>query len=473
MGRLFGTDGVRGVAGELLSAELVLGLGKAATIDTGVQHPRVLIVRDTRESGEMLQAALAAGVSAAGGEALLGGVLPTPAAPLLIKRYGFDLGVVISASHNPYRDNGVKFFAADGFKLSDEAELAIEQQLEEGVAGAGGGGGAGAGALVNSFGTVDSGVVGAGTASASPAAMPTKIGRVRELRGTHEDYLRELQTRFADLRLDGLDLLIDCANGATSRVAPEIFRRLGANVTVLAATPDGRNINEGCGSTHIAKLGEHVRAGGHALGLAFDGDGDRVLAVDRMGVVVDGDELIALAALHLREQQRLAGDGVVVTVMTNYGFHAAMREVGIEVASTNVGDRYVLEELRHKGWTLGGEQSGHIIDMSFNSTGDGIASALLTLEALGGRDLAERDAMRKLPQRLVNVRVRDRGALANAESVTEAVRSEDRALSGRGRVLVRPSGTEPLVRVMVEAPTDEEADATCSRLVALVERELG
>jgi phosphoglucosamine mutase len=437
MGKLFGTDGVRGVAGELLSAELVLGLGKAATVNTGVQHARVLIVRDTRESGEMLQAALAAGVSAAAGEALLGGVLPTPAAPLLIKRYGFDLGVVISASHNPYRDNGVKFFAADGYKLSDEQELAIEQQLEQGI------------------------------------GCAETIGRVRELRGTHEDYLRELQVRFADLRLDGLDLLIDCANGATYKVAPEMFRRLGADVTVLAAAPDGRNINAGCGSTHIDKLGERVREGGHALGLAFDGDGDRVLAVDRLGVVVDGDELIALAALHLREQRRLEGDGVVVTVMTNYGFHAAMREAGIEVASTNVGDRYVLDELRRKGWTLGGEQSGHIIDMSFNSTGDGIASALLTLEALAGRDLAERNAMRKLPQRLVNVRVRDRGALAGAESVSEAVRREDRALSGRGRVLVRPSGTEPLVRVMVEAPTDEEADATCSRLVALVERELG
>jgi phosphoglucosamine mutase len=206
--------------------------------------------------------------------------------------------------------------------------------------------------------------------------------------------------------------------------------------------------------------------------LAFDGDGDRVLAVDRSGAVVDGDELIALTALHLRARGRLAGEGVVVTVMTNYGFHTAMDEAGIEVACTSVGDRYVLEELRRRNWALGGEQSGHIIEMGFNSTGDGIAGALLMLEALGGRDLIERDAMQKLPQRLVNVRVRDRGAFAGAESVAEAVLVEDRALSGRGRVLVRPSGTEPLVRVMVEAPTDEEADATCSRLVALVKREL-
>jgi phosphoglucosamine mutase len=460
MAKLFGTDGVRGVAGGLLSAELALALGKAATGHAHAQRPRVLIVRDTRESGEMLQAALAAGVSAAGGEALLGGVLPTPAAPLLAKRYDLDMAVVLSASHNPYQDNGVKFFAADGFKLSDEDELAIEQELRAKAAPAGEEA-ARSTSAVPAF---------AGAVSQAPGGR--SIGRIRELRGTHEDYLRELETRFADLRLNGLDVLVDCANGATYKVAPEIFRRLGADVTLVAATPDGRNINADCGSTHIASLGERVREGGHALGLAFDGDGDRVLAVDRAGVVVDGDELIALATLHLRARRRLAGDGVVVTVMTNYGFHSAMRKAGIEVACTSVGDRYVLEELRRRGWALGGEQSGHIIEMGFNSTGDGIAGALLTLEALGGRDLTERDAMEKLPQRLVNVSVRDRSAFEGAEGVAEAVLAEDRALSGRGRVLVRPSGTEPLVRVMVEAPTDEEADATCSRLVAIVQREL-
>jgi phosphoglucosamine mutase len=460
--RLFGTDGVRGVAGDLLSAELALALGRAATAHTGAARARVLIVRDTRESGEMLQSALAAGVSAAGGEALLGGVLPTPAAPLLIKRYGFDLAAVISASHNPYRDNGIKFFAADGFKLSD----AVEEEIEAGL-------GEAAIPVVTPAGARPSGTesVEGRNGHAHPAKTGS-IGRVRELRGAHEDYLRELQTRFADLRLDGRDIAIDCANGATYEVAPEIMRRLGARVTVIAAQPDGRNINADCGSTHVERLGEAVRAGGHELGFAFDGDGDRVLAVDRHGVVVDGDELIALAALDLRERGRLLGDGVVVTVMTNYGFHAAMRQAGIEVATTAVGDRYVLERLRESGWALGGEQSGHIIDMAFNSTGDGIASALLTLEALGERDLAERDAMAKLPQRLVNVRVRDRGALAQAHEVGEAVRAEDEALSGRGRVLVRPSGTEPLVRVMVEAPSDEEADAVCSRLVELVQREL-
>jgi phosphoglucosamine mutase len=435
--RLFGTDGVRGVAGEQLTAELALGLGRAATLLAESERPQVLIVRDTRESGEMLQAALAAGVSAAGGDALLGGVLPTPAAPLLIARYGFDLAAVISASHNPYRDNGIKFFGADGFKLSDEAELEIERELD-GVESSGG----------------------------------EEIGRVRELRGTHEDYLRELHTRFAELRLEGLDVLLDCANGATHRVAPEIFRRLGAAVTVIADSPDGRNINAGCGSTHVEQLAGRVLAGGHAVGFAFDGDGDRVLAVDGAGVVVDGDELMALAALHLRRAGRLTGGGVAVTVMTNYGFHAAMGEAGIAVASTRVGDRYVLEELRSRGWVLGGEQSGHIIDMGFNRSGDGIASALLTLEALDGRPLAARDAMHKLPQRLVNVRVRDRDSLHGAHTVTAAVEAEDQALSGRGRVLVRPSGTEPLVRVMVEAPTDQEAEEVCARLVGLVEREL-
>jgi phosphoglucosamine mutase len=255
-------------------------------------------------------------------------------------------------------------------------------------------------------------------------------------------------------------------------VAPEIFRRLGANVSVVADSPDGRNINAGCGSTHVEALAEQVRAGGHAVGFAFDGDGDRVLAVDSAGEIVDGDELMALAALHLKRTGRLSGGGVAVTVMTNYGFHAAMRDAEIDVEATKVGDRYVLEALRERGWVLGGEQSGHIIDMGFNRSGDGIASALLALEALDGRSLAERDAMAKLPQRLVNVRVRDRGALDGAQAVNDAVRAEDDALSGRGRVLVRPSGTESLVRVMVEAPTDDEAESVCARLVALVEREL-
>jgi phosphoglucosamine mutase len=424
--KLFGTDGVRGVAGEVLTADLALSLGRAATAEIAGEHPRVLVIRDTRESGDMLEAALAAGIASAGGEVLLGGVLPTPAAPLLVRRYGLDLGVVISASHNPYRDNGIKFFGGDGFKLSDDTEAAIERRLE------------------------------------GPPAAASTMGRIRTLHGTQEDYLRELHTRFESLDLSGRKVLLDCANGATYRVAPEIFRRLGAEVTVLADEPDGRNINDGVGSTHVETLAGRID--GHDLGFAFDGDGDRVLAVDRAGAVVDGDELLALAALHRKL------DGVVVTVMTNYGFHRAMREAGVEVAVTKVGDRYVLEELRARGWTLGGEQSGHIIDMGFAPSGDGIAAALLTLEALEGGDLASRAAMEKLPQKLVNVRVADRDAAMADPALTEAIERESSALEGRGRVLVRPSGTEQLVRVMAEAPTAEEAEAVCARLVAIVEQ---
>jgi phosphoglucosamine mutase len=433
--QLFGTDGVRGVAGEFLTAELTLALGRAATARVRGERegiPRVLVIRDTRASGEMLEAAVAAGIAAAGGTALLGGVLPTPAAPLLIRRYGFDLGVVLSASHNPWRDNGVKFFGADGDKLSDAVEEEIEALLEQ------------------------------------EAVIPAEPGGVTTLHGTLEDYLRELHTRFAALDLSGRRILLDCANGATHRAAPEIFRRLGAHVDVIADAPDGRNINDGVGSTHVEALADAVRAGGHDAGFAFDGDGDRVLAVDRSGAVVDGDELIALAALHLRAQGKLPGNGVAVTVMTNFGFHTAMAAAGIDVATTAVGDRYVLETLRERGWTLGGEQSGHIVELGFAPSGDGIASALLTLEALAGGDLAERHGMEKLPQKLVNVRLSDRGAVeraASGEEMVAAVEREQDALTGRGRVLVRASGTEPLVRVMVEAPSAEEADAVCARLV--------
>jgi phosphoglucosamine mutase len=416
---LFGTDGVRGRAGHFLTAELALKLARAAVEQTGGSRPQVLIVRDTRESGEMLESAIAAGVTAGGGDALIAGVLPTPAAPLLIRRHGLDLAAVISASHNPYEDNGIKLFAADGFKLHDDTEHEIEARLDQ------------------------------------PASPPELIGRVRRFHGALEDYLRELHVRFAELDLSGTSVLLDCANGATFRAAPEIFRRLGARVEAIADQPDGRNINRDCGSTHLGEIRETMSRGEHDIGFAFDGDGDRVLAIDRTGSVVDGDELIALAALHLRARSRLPGDGVAVTVMTNYGFHTAMAEHGIEVATTAVGDRYVLDELRTRGWTLGGEQSGHIIDLDFGPSGDGTASALLVLEALDGRGLDERDAMQKLPQRLVNVRAKDRSALSAAmedPDVQDAIEREQEALRGRGRVLVRASGTEPLIRVMVEAP---------------------
>ncbi|PZS10939.1 MAG: phosphoglucosamine mutase [Solirubrobacterales bacterium] len=434
--QLFGTDGVRGRAGHFLTAELALSLARVAVSRTGgTEHPRVLIVRDTRESGEMLESAIAAGVAAAGGEALLAGVLPTPAAALLVRRHALQLAAVISASHNSFEDNGIKLFGGDGFKLDDDTEHAIEEEL------------------------------------ARAPAPPERIGRVHGFPGALAHYLEELHGRFAELDLSRRRILLDCANGATYQAAPEIFRRLGAEVEIVADQPNGRNINDRCGSTQIGGFAPLLARGGYDVGFSFDGDGDRVLAVDRDGVVVDGDELVALAALHLRERGRLAGGGVAVTVMTNYGFHQAMAAAGIGVATTPVGDRYVLDELRRRGWMLGGEQSGHIIDLGFGPSGDGIASALLTLEALGERDLRERDAMHKLPQRLVNIRASDRAALAAAiedPSVRVAIDQANIAVSGRGRVLVRASGTESLIRVMVEASSEEETEAVGARLAEAV-----
>ena len=431
--KLFGTDGVRGEAGTFLTAELATALGRAATNSLDAKRPQVLIVRDTRESGPMLESALAAGIAAAGGDALLGGVLPTPAAAILVKRLGLDLAAVVSASHNPYRDNGIKFFSALGTKLDDEAEALIEALID----------------------------------AEAGAAEP---GHVRELSGGLEDYLRALESAFP-LGLSGRRVVLDCANGATFRAAPAIFERLGATVETIAAEPDGRNINDGCGSTHLEHLAEVVAASEATIGFAFDGDGDRVLAVDGDGSSHDGDELIALAVRGMAARGELGG-GVAVTVMSNYGFHQAMEEAGIEVAVTKVGDRYVLDELRERGWALGGEQSGHIIDSRFVATGDGIAAALMTMRELGERSLAEVAPMEKLPQTLVNVEVADREAIAGAEAVWAAVEREGEALEGRGRVLLRPSGTEPLVRVMVEAPSAEEAGAVCERLVTLVRQEL-
>ena len=432
--KLFGTDGVRGEAGTFLSAELATALGRATTATLEAERPQVLIVRDTRESGPMLEAALAAGIAAAGGDALLGGVLPTPAAAILVKRLGLDLAAVVSASHNPFYDNGIKFFDSRGVKLADAVEAEIEAKIDE-----------------------------------APAA--SHPGHVRELNGGLDDYLRELERAFP-LDLSGRKVVLDCANGATYRAAPAIFERLGAGVEALAVEPDGRNINAGCGSTHIDSLAERVAASEAAIGFAFDGDGDRVLAVDGGGRVHDGDELIALSALGMAKRGELHG-GVVVTVMSNFGFHQAMKEAGVEVAVTQVGDRYVIDEMQRRGWSLGGEQSGHIIASDFVSTGDGIAAALMTMRELGEARLEDATPMRKLPQVLVNVKVADREAIQGATAVWEAVEREEEALGDRGRVLLRPSGTEPLVRVMAEAPTPEEADAVCRRLVDLVRSELG
>jgi phosphoglucosamine mutase len=434
--KLFGTDGVRGVAGEEVTAELALALGSAATAEAPRARPQVLIVRDTRESGQMLESALASGVAAAGGEAWLAGVLPTPAASVLVRRHGLDLAAVISASHNPWRDNGIKFFGPDGGKVDDALERGIEARI----------------------------------AAAAPSDGP-ETGRVRVLEGALGDYLRELQTTF-QLELSDRKIVVDCANGATYRAAPAIFERLGAEVSAIGVDPDGRNINEGCGSTNPETLSKRVVATGAEMGFAFDGDGDRVIAVDGSGSVRDGDELIAMIAQHLKDMGELGG-GVAVTVMTNYGFHQAMADAGVEVQTTPVGDRHVAQALSERGWQLGGEQSGHLIWTEFAPTGDGTAAALLATRALGDRRLADAVPMRKLPQVLQNVKVADRAAVEGATELWEAVERENAALEGRGRVLVRASGTEPLVRVMVEAPEHEECEAVCRRLVEVVERELG
>ena len=445
---LFGTDGVRGPAGTFLGPELATALGYAAATANDAERPQVLILRDTRESGPMLEAALAAGVAAAGGDAHLAGVLPSPAAAILVQRYGLDLAVVISASHNPYTDNGIKFFSARGLKLDDNTQAQLEAACQAELARSG---------TVAAGGGVDQ--------------APPVIGAISALNGAREDYLRALQGHFS-LDLSGRRILLDCANGAAHAVAPAIFERLGAEVGVIADQPDGRNINAGCGSTHPEELIRRLAAGEAEIGFAFDGDADRVLAVDATGRVRDGDEMIALIALHLAETGALHG-GVAVTVMTNYGFHLAMERAGIEVATTPVGDRYVLAELLKRGWRLGGEQSGHLINTEFVPTGDGPAAALLLMQALAGRSLEAVAPIEILPQRLINVVVAEREAVAGAKAVWAAAERESAALAGHGRVLIRPSGTEPLVRVMVEAPEREQADQVCERLADLVERELG
>jgi phosphoglucosamine mutase len=380
----------------------------------------------------MLESALASGIAEAGGDAFLAGVLPTPAASILVRRHGLDLAAVVSASHNPWHDNGIKFFGPDGRKLGDDAEAAIEAALD------------------------------------TPAVADS--GRVRDLEGALDDYLRELTSKFR-LDLSGAKVMLDCANGAAYRAAPLAFQRLGADVETIADEPDGRNINDGCGSTHIDILAERIEGSDAAVGFAFDGDADRVLAVDGTGRVHDGDELVALGARHLRDAGELPG--VAVTVMTNYGFHSAMAEEEIQVATTKVGDRYVIEELLEREWPFGGEQSGHIIWTDFAPTGDGIAAALLAMTALGGRDLAEVEPFERLPQRLENFEIPSRDALDGAKELWEAVDRESAALEGRGRVLVRPSGTEPLVRIMVEAPSERECDDVLERLVGAARRELG
>jgi phosphoglucosamine mutase len=415
----FGTDGVRGVVGEDLTGELVERLGKAATLWSG--GGRVFVGRDTRASGEELEEAFARGVVAAGGNAVLAGVLPTPAVALL----ALDLGIVISASHNPPEYNGVKFFDADGQKLTDAAEEEIEALLDADAPGG---------------------------------------GRIDRVGIATESYLEHVIERFGS-RLSGLRIVVDCANGAYSGLAPKAFSRLGGDVVAIGDEPDGTNINVGCGATDLALLSRTVVEQGAELGIAFDGDGDRVLAVDAEGKTVDGDQILAILALHLGVEL------VAVTQMTNLGFHRLMEERGIRVLTTAVGDRYVLEALRADGGLLGGEQSGHVIYLENHVTGDGLAAALLLCGALDGRPLAEvAGVMPKYPQAKENVRVRTKSVPEELREEIERINSE---LDGSGRVLVRPSGTEPVVRVLVEAENRAEAERLCGKIAALVSRELG
>jgi phosphoglucosamine mutase len=440
--RLFGTDGVRGVANRELTPELAVELGRA--LGAGLPaHQRVVIGRDTRRSGPMLEAALAAGLAAAGVDVQLLGVLPTPAIAETVPALGAAAGAVISASHNPFPDNGIKLIGPDGFKLADAQEADVERRM----------------------------------ADPSGLERPTgaALGDIVEVTDAVERYIASLIARFPT-SLAGVSVVVDCANGATSVTAPETLRRLGARVSVIHAAPDGININDRCGSTHPEALQAAVREGGHQLGFAFDGDGDRVLAVDARGELVDGDQILAILALDLQARGELPGDAVVTTTMTNLGFRRAMAARGIEVRWTDVGDRYVLAEMLAGGFVLGGEQSGHLINLRSGPTGDGLATALMVLGALAtaGQPLAQAAAVvERLPQKLVGIRCSRKGELGAAEEVWEEVRAFDATFGEDGRVVVRASGTEPLVRVMVEAPDSNDCDIWCTRIADVVERVLG
>jgi phosphoglucosamine mutase len=418
--RYFGTDGVRGIVGEGLTPDLVERLGRASALwsDGG----RVFVGRDTRGSGPTLEEAFAEGVASAGGNAVLAGVLPTPAVALL----SLDLGAVVSASHNPPEYNGIKFFDAEGRKLTDAAEEEIEALLDE--------------------------------------PPREKRGAIDHVGVAADSYMEHVLERFGS-DLSGLAIAVDCANGAYSRIAPGAFSRLGADVGAFADTPDGMNINVGCGATDLSLLRRNIEA--FDLGVAFDGDGDRMLAVDAEGNTVDGDQILAILALHLKV------DVVVVTVMTNLGFHRLMAEHGIRVVTTDVGDRYVLEALRREGAILGGEQSGHIICLDGHVTGDGLAAALLLCRALEGRTLTDAaSVMPKFAQAKENLAFAP-GHSALSDDLLAEVQRVNRELDGGARVLVRPSGTEPLVRVLAEAENEQEAAILCARITALVRRELG
>ncbi|MGW0118229.1 phosphoglucosamine mutase [Streptomyces sp. NPDC003327] len=452
MGRLFGTDGVRGVANADLTAELALGLSVAAAhvlAEAGTfegHRPTAVVGRDPRASGEFLEAAVVAGLASAGVDVLRVGVLPTPAVAHLTGVLGADLGVMLSASHNAMPDNGIKFFARGGHKLADELEDKIEAVYEEHRTGA-------------------------------PWERPTGagVGRVRDYDEGFETYVDHLLSVLPN-RLDGLKIVLDEAHGAASRVSPEAFSRAGAEVVTIGAAPDGLNINDGCGSTHLDLLKAAVVEHGADFGIAHDGDADRCLAVDHTGEEVDGDQILAVLSLAMREAGTLRGDTVVATVMSNLGFKLAMEREGLHLVQTAVGDRYVLESMKENGFALGGEQSGHVIVLDHATTGDGTLTGLMLAArvAATGKSLAELAAvMERLPQILINVKDVDKARVGTSGELAAAVTDAERELGSTGRVLLRPSGTEPLVRVMVEAADIEQARSVAQRLADVVKSALG
>ncbi|PRI11475.1 phosphoglucosamine mutase [Leucobacter massiliensis] len=447
MGRLFGTDGVRGLAGVDVTAGLALDLAHAAALVLGrdarseSRRATAVIARDPRVSGEFISAAVAAGLASAGVDVLDAGVIPTPAAAYLVADTGADFGVMVSASHNPAPDNGIKFFAQGGRKLPDEVEDAIQEAM-----------------------------------SGSPIAVTGReVGRIRRFADAEDRYLVHLLGTLEGLRLDGLHVVLDCAHGAAAGISPDVFSDAGARVTVIGNDPDGFNINDGVGSTHLGPLIDAVREHGADLGIAHDGDADRCLAVDGDGNVVDGDRIMAILALSMSARGRLERNTLVTTVMSNLGLKLAMADNGIGIVETGVGDRYVLEAINREGYSLGGEQSGHVIMSDYATTGDGILTGLhLAAEVVRtGKTLAElAQCMRVYPQVLVNVRGVDRAGVTGDAVLQQAVHQAELALGGKGRVLLRPSGTEPVVRVMVEAEHEEQAQRLADDLAAIVKDRL-
>ena len=446
MSRLFGTDGVRGLVNEFLTPELAYHLGRAAASYFGqsVERPTFLIGRDTRISGGMLENALASGICAVGGDVIILGEAPTPAIAYLVRQKGCTAGVVISASHNPYPDNGIKFFDGNGFKLPDAVEDEIEKLC---------------------------------TASADDCLpRPTKgdIGQIFYHQDWVEEYVNFVVST-SDM-LTGLKVVYDGAHGAASYVGPKILRQLGAEVVAINVEPTGTNINDNAGSTHLEGLQEAVLREGAQVGIANDGDADRCLMVDEKGQVLDGDQIMLLCGLHLKEQGKLKDNMIVGTVMSNIGFHKAAKELGMQTCSTAVGDRYVLEKMLADGYSIGGEQSGHVIFLDYNSTGDGLLTAVQTLSIMKekGKSLSElAGLMTKYPQLLVNVRVLTKAGWETNTSIQDAIREAETELGTNGRILVRPSGTEPLIRVMAEGPDQEQLDELCNRIADVIRIEQG